>query len=296
MDEFTANREITSAAVRDYVETENAIEVLIRSHDYACWYDKIEILARQDMKCLESLLLLDGLNRESYLIKIIDGSERAKKWRYNSKIIVTVPTPTFFELLYIDELSDCAIHYVEVALDIFFDSEYEAESACRSLQNHLRRKYCRTALNYDKCGSCEKISEKAKTERLFGKVTIYLGGKKNKLAIYARPSKFNERPCIHIEFRIRGEQVKKRTGIKSIADLIDFDPEDFFMREVKQVVSECINERKFGMWILKSLGKINNGKRKEMRISLAVTTFLSLFEIKTNIDLINYIKETYSGA
>ena len=129
--------------------TDNAIEMLLRNRDYACWFDKIEILAKQEKQHLEALLPLDVLERESKLIKIIHGSKRAKEWGHLSKIMATLPTPDFLEALYFYELSDLKTTYIEIFLDIFCDSEQQAESECRNMLQHLRKKYCRTVFIYD---------------------------------------------------------------------------------------------------------------------------------------------------
>lgn len=269
----------------------NVIEMMINNRDYACWFDKIEILTRLEISHLESLLPMVELKTESKLFKLIEPME-AIKWGYPSKIIATLPTPKFIDRLCIEELNYCVIHYIEVALDIYYDSEHQAEYESRFLLKHLRKKYCRVPLIYDFQDSTQKTSTKAKKEKLFSNVTGYFGGKNNKLAIYARPSKFNEKPCIHVEFRIRGEQINKKTGIKYITDLLSFEPEQYFMSEVQSVVFECIDNYKLGKWILDALGIFNNGKRKDMRISLAAASFLSIYEIKTITDLINYFKNT----
>jgi hypothetical protein len=268
----------------------NHLTSLINSRNYACWYDKIEILSKQSKCELKKLLPIDVLERESYLFKIIWASKSAKICGYLSKIIATVPTPTLFEQL-LKNLADYKITYIEISMDIFCDSEHQAEAESLYVLQHFRKKYCRAPKIKDYRGSTEKMSAKAIHEGLFSQVTGYFGSNNFKLSQYARPSKLNGIPCIHIEFRIRGHQIKKRTEIASLTDLLAFDPEDFFMKEIENVVFESIDDHKLGKWILDALGSYTvNGKRNDMRISLAASTFLNLYEITSSTQLIDYFR------
>jgi len=63
--------------------------------------------------------------------------------------------------------------------------------------------------------------------------------------------------------------IKKKTGIKSIADLLSFQPEEYFMEEIKGVVFERIDDRRLGEWIFDAHEcRIPNIKRKDIRYGL----------------------------
>jgi hypothetical protein len=70
----------------------------------------------------------------------------------------------------------------------------------------------------------------------FVKTTRYTAGRTapNNLVVYAdKPSKVSGKPCLHLDWRIKGTQALKRAGISSVKDLIKFDHRAFWEERLR---------------------------------------------------------------
>lgn len=96
--------------------------------------------------------------------------------------------------------------------------------------------------------------------KYFNRYTLYLGEDSFQFVIYARHSKFTEKPCVHSEWRIAGRYLKKeiqRDGVKekvlsisTISDLQTLNIAHAHQTLTKKFIKFCeIDKLKVGKWV-----------------------------------------------
>jgi hypothetical protein len=108
-------------------------------------------------------------------------------------------------------------------------------------------------------------------EEIFTTRTGYWGNKKSfQYVVYGRRSKINKLPSAHTEWRIKGaSNIRKKTGIKSIRDMKDFDFKKFFEKnDEKFLVYEEIDYTAIGRWLKGIDGRRTLTRRQKMSVDL----------------------------
>jgi hypothetical protein len=138
-----------------------------------------------------------------------------------TRIDVVAPTHAWLRRLQttIAASAQIRISYVELAVDVLFESTQKSHAMQAAMAKHVKWQYRRAAVTYHQgtmyCG--------ARSE----------AGKKNlhAVALYAdRPSKLEiahttvkSGACAHLEHRLAGSKTLAAVGIQSVQDLIGFD-------------------------------------------------------------------------
>ena len=186
------------------------------------------------------------------------------------------------------------ISYIEIAKDIFFNSDSEADCWVRKQLEILRKRWSFGGFNYDQYKENEQQRANRKSDNMrFGTITGYLGSKSFKFVIYARRSKVNKQPCAHLEWRIRNSSnITKKSGIISVEDLIVFDCKAWFERTYKKFITDGnIDTEKLGRFLIGIDGRRKNlPKLSKMKIDLQASHFISAYQIETYSDLVDYLK------
>lgn len=141
------------------------------------------------------------------------------------------------------------INYAEIACDIPANSKEQSQD--------WQKKFI---------GSAKMLYQRQNVIRYEG--TDYYGRRESKrgnvLAVYADlPSKINNakpaanaKPCLHIECRIRGSTALANRGVVSLQDLILFDHESFWDKNIR--IYQLPNPTDLGRLLGKSFGLNNN--------------------------------------
>jgi hypothetical protein len=148
------------------------------------------------------------------------------------------------------------INYAEIACDIPANSKEQSQD--------WQKKFI---------GSAKMLHQRQEVVRYEG--TDYFGRRESKrgnvLAVYAdRPSKINNakpaanaKPCLHIECRIRGSTALANRGVVSLQDLILFDHESFWDKNIR--IYQLPNLTDLGRLLGKSIGLNNNISSNALR-------------------------------
>jgi len=235
-------------------------------------YDKMRLNFNINKNELTKLFPRDDLKKESDQFLISKSSNKAQKFGLFSKIEMVAPSRKCLEIINksIPPWVMVKISKLEIAQDIFFETEQEALLALYKLLQTIRKKYTSEHFIYNQFYADESKKKSKINKSHFSPVTGYFGSKYFKYVIYARLSKINERPCIHAEWRIVGaSQLKTKTGIASIHDLITFDLLKFFNEQDKRYIShEGIDLTKLGCWLLGWNKKKYLSKRAFMKMGI----------------------------
>jgi len=227
------------------------------------------------------------------------ASDKAQLFGYLSKIEFSAVDPYILRCLKRTlEPDSYKISTLEIALDIFFETEREAIESLLEMENSVRKKYVPTVHYYDNNKvSDEKWAENyARQKKLNGEVfynkTLYYGAENFKYVVYVRYSKMNGHLCLHCEWRLRGAAlIKKKTGINNINDLINFDFEKFFTeQESKQLLRSGIDRDKLGKWLLGLSRRKKFSEQELQRIRTVANLFCHFNNIKTSAQLANYFR------
>jgi hypothetical protein len=139
--------------------------------------------------------------------------------------------PTDDVLRRLSKLKDAYPNYVELALDLVFDSEVERDEAFAFIDRYLIKKHHRRDHGI----------------RHVNGVTRYSGPRSapNVLAVYAdRECRISgEVYCCHLEWRIRGRAALRRCGIETVDDLLKFAHQAFWQ---KRLLLATFDRRKLG--------------------------------------------------
>ncbi len=260
--------------------------------DIGYCYDKIRLNFNIPVNELTKLLPKNDLINESSHFLVSKSSDDAQKYGLISKIEMVAPSRKCLEIIdkYIPPLITIKISKLEIAQDIFFETEREALFTLYKLLRTIRKKYTSKHRIYDQFYVEEKKKKSKINKKLFSPVTGYFGSGKFEYVIYARLSKINNRPCIHTEWRIiRASTLKRKTGIVSIHDLITFDLLKFFDKQNNRfIVHESIDLTKLGRWLLGWNKRKSFSNRELMKMGITGRIFCNVHKIKTYADLVNY--------
>lgn len=255
------------------------------------FYDKIEILTKIPLKLLAILLDVEHLKEECRSFVIVRPSKAAIKFGYQSRIAMTVPSTRFFELLLEYDLGDYSITYIEIAKDEIRPNLNKAMFESYRLLKHMVKKYTSEVLIYDARDSWNPTMEAWK-KGLFSEVSGTMGTYLFRFALYARISKISEDPCLHSEFRLRGNQIRKKTEIKTIEDCVNFDLGRFYEENFLKYISyQTIDVAALGRWILGWSRKRNFTRRQICRIHINGQQFLDIHNISTSAQLVGWFKK-----
>ena len=269
------------------------------SKDSGYYYDKIRLNFRMTREILTKNLPIDDLKKEADYFLVSDSSDEAQKFGLYTKIEMVAPSRKCLEIIdeHLSHSIMMKISKLEIAQDIFFKTESDAQFALYAMLRTIRKKYTSKHFIYDQFYEGEKKKRKYKSKinkKLFSQVTGYFGSKNFEYVIYARLSKINDRPCIHAEWRINGaSHLKTKTGIVSIRDLIKFDLLKFFDEQDKRyIVHESIDLTKLGRWLIGWNRRKSFAKRDLMKMGITGRIFCNAYKIKSYADLVRYLMNT----
>ena len=185
---------------------------------------------------------------------------------------------------------------IEIARDICFDSEGETETIVSNISKTIYKKWgieskvFRQGIWVDRDDELEPSDNRANkfTKAKFGEETSYSGSKRIKYVVYPRRSKYNDKPCVHGEWRLKSKHViKTKTGIETIEDLLKFNCEKQFEElSEKFITHRIINMTKLGKWLEGIDGRKRIfTKRQQMKIDLVAKTFCRAYKINTYAEL-----------
>lgn len=159
----------------------------------------------------------------------------------------------------------------------------------------MRKRWSFGAFTYDQFKENEKQRAKRKFDAMrFGTLTGYLGSKDFRFVIYARKSKVNGKPCAHLEWRVQNSSnIKRKTGITTIDDLVSFDCKSYFESTYKKFIADGrIDREKLGKFLVGIDGRRKNlSKTEKNQIDLQICHFLNAYGIETYSDLVDYFKQ-----
>jgi hypothetical protein len=256
------------------------------------YYDRIRINTDLDKITLRKLLPKKFFAGETRGHSIKDASPAARRIGFRSKIELVAPTIKCLEALSkLMNNSTVKISYLEIARDIFTETQREAEARSYGSLMTLRKKYTSEHFIYDQTLKNDR-KNLGNDPTLFGIMTGYFGNRNFKFVLYPRLSKISNDPCIHSEWRITGASlIARKTGIRSIQYLLKFDFRKFFEeKDMGYIAHEKIDRHKFGKWLLGWGKRKSFSRRQQMRISLMSATFLNVYEIRTYAVLVHFTR------
>lgn len=220
--------------------------------------DQIIIHSRTKTDILEKQLPIEELRKHCsyFAVQRAEGGYWDNGWR--SRLSITAPSKEFFLLLQEHEpiFRPYVISKVEVAKDIIVPNRSlpELDGVVRGLHKSL-------SINYAKKGSAVDVCLQETRHLPFydpakGGITCYIKNKEWQLACYSRISKLTGQKCLHIEWRyLNTDSVKKKTGIITIEDLLNFDPEKHWMERERSVSLMTIDKDLLGKFLLSIDGR-----------------------------------------
>ena len=243
-----------------------------------CSFDKIYILSSVTCVNLKKVLPVEKLRHECSLFRIDRLKGYGVYMDFCSSVTVVAPTKTFFDILDDKLLGHYKISQLEIAKDVFFETEIEALLEQKKLCAVLVKKYTSLYHRFDKTGSSSKVSN-----GLFGDVTEYHQNKKLALVIYCRVSKQIKEPCLHIEWKITSAfEVSKRTGIKTLTDLSSFDHSKFMSNTAERYLQlKEIDTERLGQTLLGIGNRKNYSAKMQRKVQLCCAHFLNIYGIDT---------------
>jgi hypothetical protein len=229
------------------------------------YIDKISFNLKVPKNYMKGILPLKELNRHSGRCHLRYASKKAQEFGYQSRIDIEQPEMKVFLLLaehaifaqpdmehsflsakQKESMLICKISRIEIARDVICSSKKESLIHRDFMLEHLRKKHSREQLVYV---SKEPIISEIK----YSDKTGYWGRErsKSKLIMYPRISKKVNEPCVHSEYKFWGaSNIKKKTGISTLKDLINFDFEQFFTQQKEKYITyEKIDYERLGRWV-----------------------------------------------
>ena len=272
------------------------------------YFDRILINCILDINGLGKILPIDRLKKECSEFKL-RGSHL--HWTgYATAIDVVAPTKKYLRILSKALIPDAGykITYIEIAHDIFFPSQHEAQRASYEIFSTIWKKYS-IGFVYDEEKAGKKKDGKDWRDDylkrgLFSDRTFYSDyvnrndkGKRIgfKHVIYARLSKLNRKPCVHYEWRIlKAKQIREKTSIRKIQDLLNFDFERFFRTmEKKYIIHRVLNRKKIGKVLAGLERKRKLNESESLHVDLAYATFRSHHDIRSVSDFVYAVNKEY---
>lgn len=267
-------------------------------------FDLIRINSSQFVNVLRKKLPIIDLRKECRSFQILDAYPQASRYGLRSRLEIVAPTQRFLITLLKYE-SELNCHYknftklykisrLEIARDTFYNTASEADDVANSLRENLRKKWSTRTMECDVLFE-DKYREKDKRGKgYFGRYTRYYGGNKNfNFTVYQRISKIKKKPCVHEEWRFVGaSQIKMKTKISSIADLINFDIQAFCrQQDLKYLTHESINIEKLGKWLCGWTRRRKFTAEEKKEIIMQAGHFCRHRKIKAPADLVNYFSK-----
>lgn len=226
--------------------------------DKIYYLDQIIIHSRIKTDILEKLLPIEELRKHCSYFSVQRAKGRYWDNGWRSRLSITAPSEEFLILLqeYESMFQPYVISKVEVAKDIIVPSQSlpELDGVVRSLHKSL-------SINYAKKGSAVDVCLQETRQLRFydpakGGITCYIKNNAWQLACYARISKLTGQNCLHIEWRyLNTDSVKKKTGITTIEDLINFDPDKHCLERERSVSLMIIDKDLLGKFLLNIDGR-----------------------------------------
>jgi hypothetical protein len=257
------------------------------------YFDRIRINIFAEKWKLKEILPIEDLQKESksFQISVIG---------HKTYLFITAPTQNFLTILseYSFHLMPYCISYCEIAHDIFYKKPTEAILSIERSYGTIRKKHSFGTV-FEDHKEKTKIQIKKDNERgLFHNRTFYSSffgnrGQKFKYVLYPRYSKINGQPCTHEEWRfISSNVIRKKTGIRILEDLVEFDFKTFFETQAEKfIVHEKINHIELGRWIKGLDGRRKFNKEQRKSILLFSRIFCNIYGIETYSDLVSVLKK-----
>jgi hypothetical protein len=237
--------------------------------------DFMRINTRECFQKLEKIIPLQKLKEQCRRCYLRNTPFAARAGGFSSSINVILPDKEFFRILedYEYELFGHKISKIEIAEDTFYNTKIEAEKAFRDYYKTLDKKWSSKKFLYT--GELYQIEKDGKWYHQ----TAYFGEKHFQFVMYPRLSKITNQPCLHKEFSLLGaSNIKGKTGIGTIEDLIAFNAKETFNRLDKKFIDHCeIDFLKFGKFL-----KGRTRKRKLSAKEQASLEFRGRFCCKAN--------------
>lgn len=257
--------------------------------------DQVLIYSKRDVDTLVRLLPIDILKECAVSFTVEWSSGKYKKDGWKTRIRMVVPSHECLSLLlkHKSALGWFCISHVEVTKDILAPdiSRMEAENIIRRFVRFLYIPHGITIKEYDIywIKQTKEVPEKQKVEKKFDKdkggYTCYIRNRNRfrwEFAAYARDSKIAKVNCLHVEFRYKStESVKLLLGIETLEDLIQFDPEVFWIDKGWNLQLMEIDWEIFGKFLLGIDGrrkldkKATQPKAKRLRGTYTKATLLA---------------------
>ncbi|NLE24554.1 MAG: hypothetical protein GX625_04305 [Clostridiaceae bacterium] len=273
--------------------------------DEGYYFDRIYILSTREKQELIKHLFFNEMITDCRSFNIINTD-----WQegiYRSRIEIVAPTTAFLKILFKNESligSSYKISKIEIARDKIFRSANYAEREVETLFKTIRKRYSFGLIYEGKPVKTKKECVKDRIKGLFARRTYYSSwesedqgnrkgnGKRGRFknVIYARYSKINNAPCVHSEWRIVGASlIAKKTGIRGIGDLVNFDFH-WFINEMneKYVVHEKIDNWAVGRLIKGYDGRRKLSRRQKIGVGVAAQMLRSCWQIETFSDLVRF--------
>lgn len=254
-----------------------------------CSYDKIHILSSVKPELLNKILPVEILRHECHSFNICRRKVDQGYMCFCASLTIVAPTFKFFELIDDNLLGNYKISQIEMAKDVFFETETEVLLEHKKLNAVLIKKYTSKYHSIDSTGECSKIMN-----GLFGDVTVYHEGKKIALVVYPRISKHIKEPCLRIEWRIKSAcEVAKRTGIRTLGDLSSFDLAKFISKSaVRYLQLKEIDTERLGKALLGISRRKNYSEKIRRKALLYCNHFLNCYDIDTPAKLKQFIADS----
>jgi hypothetical protein len=261
-----------------------------------CIYHFDLIRINTKIEILEWKVSLYWLERRCSAIYVKPATPKARKIGYKTRIEFVAPTQRFFEILqnYEQFFWSYKISRVELARDKFGKGTNENNEKVHDQLKYKNKKY--TTDHHVKIQTVEEAIEND-DESLTGNKTGYFGSKHFKNVIYPRKSKINNEPCVHEEWRITSATViKRKTGIETIDDLMNFDIQEFLeTQDERQINYGTINTMALGKWLFDTK-KRKFTYREKLKVELRAHGFLKKHKLRTFADLRHFLKEEKKKA
>jgi hypothetical protein len=252
-------------------------------------FDRIRINSQKDIKIVKNILPIKELEQECYSFKIRKPYEKASALGNESCLEIIVASQKALEILrkHHTKLRPYQITYLEITKDTFKESEEQAVSEVKRKKGTLRKRWSRGHF----------VNDPDKKENYYPKAgyyntpVIYCGGKSVKYVLYARPSKLNEEPCAHEEWRLTSPYTIKRvTEISTIKGLVLFDIKTFIEKRNEKFLRDdkLIDMMKLGKWLKDCTRRRKFTDKERSDIKFRATSFCTAWDIRSFGELINH--------
>ena len=240
-------------------------------------------------------------NQASYArsINLRPASQEARMRGHHSQLNIVLPKPELLEHLSTSIQNDRHhVFSIELACDRLYDNQSETRTKQRQITKVLRKKWSQGVRIYDASESTPQRRRSYNSEyqdEMYDDQTTYTGGPNFEYKIYTRLSKISRQPCVHCEWTIRSDMIRRRAAVRTIDDLLNLDIERTFRNLNRQYITyEEINHEKHGRFIQNMTaasptpGIVHRGPRagaSKMPFDRASRLYLKINDIKTSSQL-----------